>query len=197
MPTRKFLFIRHGETDWNKAGRIQGSTDIPLNATGRAQARAAAAALRSATFDRVIASPLSRALETAQLVNEPHGRPLHTDKNLQERGFGSFEGFGIAELKQRHGIPMTQSLTTILPPDAEQWGETLKRTRGVIRTWTERYPKETLLFVSHGGVFGALHEQLCGAWASTQNAVPYSFSPNASGWDVAVLEAATADLSTQ
>ena len=192
MPTRKFLFLRHGETDWNKAGRIQGTTDIPLNATGIAQARAAAKALAAEKFDRVIASPLSRALETARIVNQAHGRPLHEDAALMERGFGSFEGHGITELKRRHGIPMTQSLTTILPPDAEQWDATLRRTRGAIRAWTERYPDETLLFVSHGGVFGALHEQLAGAWLTTGNAIPYLFAPDRAGWAVAEIKPETA-----
>lgn len=188
MPTRKFLFLRHGETDWNKAGRIQGTTDIPLNATGRRQARTAAQALSGERFDRVIASPLARALDTARIVNQERVLPLHTDPALMERGFGSFEGHIIAELKQRAGIPQTQSLTTILPPDAEPWDVTLARTRNVVRAWTDRYPDETLLFVSHGGVFGALHEQLCGSWLATANAVPYAFAPGPSAWSAAVID---------
>jgi broad specificity phosphatase PhoE len=190
MPTRRFLFLRHGETDWNREGRIQGHTDIALNATGIAQAQAAAELLAGERFDRIIASPLSRAFDTARIVNDASSRPLHTDAGLIERGFGAFEGHIVAEIKRRHGIPMTQSLSTILPPDAEQWDTTLARTRATIRKWTERHPDETLLFVSHGGVFGALHEQLAGVWLASGNAIPFLFAPGTPAWSVTALAAA-------
>lgn len=191
MPTRRFIFLRHGESDWNKAGRIQGHTDIPLNPVGIGQARAAALALAAAPFDRIIASPLSRALETARIVNEGVSKPLHTDAALRERGFGSFEGQSVIDLKRRHGIPMTQSLNTILPPDAEQWEARRARARAAVADWTSRFPNETLLFVSHGGVFGALHDQLIGAWQAVGNAVPFVFAPAIPIWTATALSAAT------
>jgi broad specificity phosphatase PhoE len=190
MPTRRFLFLRHGETDWNRQARIQGHTDIALNANGMAQARKAASLLANVRFDRVISSPLSRALDTARIVNEALQVPLHTDADLRERGFGSFEGHVVGDIKRRHGIPMTQSLNTILPADAEPWEATLARTRRAVATWTARHPDETLLFVSHGGVFGALHEQLVGEWLSSGNAIPFDFVPGVPTWSVTALSLA-------
>jgi broad specificity phosphatase PhoE len=61
IPRREFLFLRHGQTDWNREGRYQGLRDIPLNETGLAQARAAATALAAQRIDRIVASPLDRA----------------------------------------------------------------------------------------------------------------------------------------
>jgi probable phosphoglycerate mutase len=65
IPPRRFYFLRHGQTDWNREGRYQGTSNVPLNATGIAQARAAAELLARVKVDRIIASPLFRALKTA------------------------------------------------------------------------------------------------------------------------------------
>ena len=67
----KWLIVRHGETDWNWAGRIQGQSDTPLNERGRGQARALGAALREVPIDAAYCSDLARARETAELVLDP------------------------------------------------------------------------------------------------------------------------------
>src|SRR5262252_4690764 len=104
--------IRHGETDWNVAGRLQGRHDVPLNARGRLQARHCGDILRSllaltgrvpADFD-YISSPLGRARETMQLVRGPLGLPpngYRVDERLSEIAFGDWEGFTIAQLHMR------------------------------------------------------------------------------------------------
>src|SRR5260370_25534521 len=90
---RRLLYLaRHGETDWNAAGRWQGHTDIPLNAKGRAQAEAVASALQGAGLSGIVSSDLSRAYETAKIVGERLGLPapyLHTD--LREPAFRPFQ----------------------------------------------------------------------------------------------------------
>lgn len=100
--------IRHGETDWNRAGRIQGSTDIPLNETGRKQAQDAAAALRDdleASARLVLASSdLSRAHETAAIIAAALGAPdpaLYPQ--LRERAYGEAEGLHVDEFRSRWG----------------------------------------------------------------------------------------------
>ena len=89
----RILLLRHGETDWNRQSRFQGHIDVPLNATGRQQARQAAAFLRQSPIKRATSSPMARPRATAELVLEHHpGVPLVTDQGLLEIGHGLWEG---------------------------------------------------------------------------------------------------------
>ena len=100
------IFIRHGETDWNAAGRLQGQRDIPLNDTGRAQARRNGTAIKAAMpeaagFD-FVASPLSRSRETMEIVRAAMGLPPEgytTDDRLKELTFGAWEGLTDEDLR--------------------------------------------------------------------------------------------------
>lgn len=85
-----FLF-RHGETDWNREGRLQGHTDTPLNATGLTQAQALAESLRPHRLDAVVSSDLKRAQTTAQIVAEALRVPLFTEAGLRETDVGAAE----------------------------------------------------------------------------------------------------------
>ena len=100
------VLVRHGETEWNRIGRVQGRTDIPLNDTGRQQARETAERLRERgdRFDAVVASPLSRAAETARIVAD--GLDLGAVElvdALVERDYGGAEGMTGAEIDARFG----------------------------------------------------------------------------------------------
>jgi probable phosphoglycerate mutase len=92
LAERTFFYLRHGETDWNREHRAQGHNDIPLNATGIAQARAAIAPLERCGIATVCTSPLSRARETAEIVNAVLRRPLVVIDALKECGYGVAEG---------------------------------------------------------------------------------------------------------
>ena len=96
-PSRSFHCLRHGVTDWNRQGRFQGRTDIPLNDEGIAQAHAAARRLRNLRLDQVVASPLVRAAATAKIVAASSATPLAIDDGLIECDFGSLEGRSIAD----------------------------------------------------------------------------------------------------
>ena len=94
--------IRHGQTDWNLAERMQGRSDIPLNATGREQARVAASALVNEAWDVVVSSPLGRARETAKIIAGVLEVPLGaTYDDLIEQDFGEAEGTFVADLDRR------------------------------------------------------------------------------------------------
>src|SRR3989339_1568200 len=95
--TTRICFIRHGETDWNVAKRIQGQTDVPLNETGRSQALAMAFNAAHHDFSAIYSSDLQRALDTAKLVAERRGLKVNTLPQLRERHFGIFQGLTAAE----------------------------------------------------------------------------------------------------
>ncbi|MBD3940870.1 histidine phosphatase family protein [Microbacterium sp. NEAU-LLC] len=155
--------IRHGETDWNRDRRIQGATDIPLNDTGRAQARAAADEL-AAEFDRlgvtpvVVSSDLQRAHETARIIAavlDAEAPILYPQ--LRERRYGAAEGMLVPEYRARHGEPGQ-------PPAEGEEERTLLRARGVdalhrIARDVRRVTAPTdvpVIAVSHGGLIGEL-----------------------------------------
>ena len=95
-------FIRHGQTEWNRQGLLQGSSDIPLNETGREQAHDAFMTLRSRPWDAVVSSPLQRARETAQIIAEGLDIPLGSAySQLIERDYGPLEGTSAAAAIER------------------------------------------------------------------------------------------------
>jgi len=91
------LLVRHGETDWNADGRLQGQTDRPLSDFGRNQARRLAGELESEEIDAIYSSDLSRARETAEIVGERLGLPVALDPDLREKDWGNWEGLTAVE----------------------------------------------------------------------------------------------------
>jgi broad specificity phosphatase PhoE len=113
LPHQPFYFMRHGQTDWNLQGRLQGHSDIPLNATGLAQAHAAADALTDESIEVIVSSPLIRALKTAAIVAERIARQIYIDGQLKECSFGAFEGEAPAARRcgARHGFWKARALS--------------------------------------------------------------------------------------
>ena len=118
-PSRSFLCVRHGVTDWNRQGRFQGRTDNPLNDTGIEQAHAAAERLRAVSLGHVVSSPLLRALRTAEIIAAAASKIVTIDHGLIELDFGSFEGMPVRETMMQHGANSAQGLVDMLPADAE------------------------------------------------------------------------------
>lgn len=138
--------VRHGETDWNRERRIQGSTDIPLNATGREQAASTGALLSRRRWDGVYASPLSRAYETGEIIARSLGLPAPgVVPELAERRYGAVEGLTSDEIDER--FPGETPV-----PGRETREEVAARTIPALVALAERHAGESIIVVSHGGV---------------------------------------------
>jgi uncharacterized phosphatase len=147
-----FALVRHGETDWNRERRIQGSTDIPLNETGRSQAAATGALLAGRQWSRIVASPLSRAAETAAIIAEAVGLGgPELDPALVERNYGDAEGLTGAELDALYpdgaAVPGRESREAV--------GE---RVVAALHRIAAAHPGEGVIIVAHGGVIRSVLE---------------------------------------
>ncbi|MFM6981680.1 MAG: histidine phosphatase family protein [Microbacteriaceae bacterium] len=154
-----FSLVRHGETDWNKAGRIQGSTDIPLNELGRQQARETGRKLARYHWDLVICSPLSRAWETATIISNEigHSAPV-IEPSIVERNYGEAEGLTGSELEAR--FP-----GDTVVPGRESKEQVFDRVLAAMHVIAAEHPGKRILMVVHGGVIRA----------ALQGAVPGQF----------------------
>jgi broad specificity phosphatase PhoE len=173
---RRMVYIaRHGETEWNRVGRWQGHTDIPLNDLGRTQAAALAQRLAGLGIVQVHASDLSRARETAEIVARHLGiAGLGVDPDLRERGFGCFEGLTRDECMARfaEAWELYKGDSRQAPPDGEPQPAVIARMRAaVIRVAAAlpagaapggNGPEARALLVSHGGAIRSLVGSITG-----------------------------------
>lgn len=157
--------LRHGRTAWNDAGRLQGRTDIPLNAEGRRSARAACAELASVPFSAAFTSPLLRARETAELILSGRGTPLRCDDDLIELCYGAAEGVTREEYGESPVFDLFSRASSYVPPEGgETYDALLYRCRRFLQReilpFEGRY--ENVLIVSHGGTMRGLFEVMLG-----------------------------------
>lgn len=145
---RPFFYLRHGETDWNLAERCQGHTDVPLNETGREQARRARDALAGVGIATICASPLGRAHETARIVAEAVAAPIVLIDDLKECGFGVYEG---GQMGPWHAEWLAGTAT---PEGGEDLEGFLARALRGINAAIER--PGPVLIVAHGGVYRSI-----------------------------------------
>ncbi|EHP44418.1 phosphoglycerate mutase [Cupriavidus basilensis OR16] len=156
------ILIRHGETAWNRERRLQGQLDIPLNATGVAQADALARALAVEPIDAVYASDLSRAMQTAAPLAETLGLAVQPDPRLRERCYGTLEGMTYAEVAEQ--LPEDFARWQARVPDyAPDGGESLlvfhERAVEAALALGRRHPGERIALVAHGGVLDCLYRE--------------------------------------
>ncbi len=146
----EFIFLRHGETDWNLRDVVQGQQDVPLNATGRAQARAARELLARCEVATICSSPLARALETARIVQAARDCPLEIIDGLKEFGLGKKEGApnGAWLRDWQRGA--------VVPEGAEPYGRFIERALAAVNEALTR--PGPVLIVSHGGVHWAVRQ---------------------------------------
>jgi uncharacterized phosphatase len=144
----KVCIVRHGQTDWNKERRLQGTTDIELNDTGEQQAREARDFLKEGEWDAIITSPLKRARRTAEIINEGLNLPLLEMEEFAERHFGVSEGMLIEESRKKY--PNGGS------PGQETREEVIERVLRGVEHIQQEYPEKNVLLVAHGAVISIL-----------------------------------------
>lgn len=182
-----FWYLRHGETDWNARNLSQGNIDIPLNANGIAQARAAAALLRGRGIASIVASPLSRARDTAEIAGAALGLTVAIDEGLREVAFGVQEGQPMADwFADWVGGRAT-------PEGAESFAALRARAVAAVNRATAH--PAAVLVVAHGALFRALRAAMgLEPNVRTRNGVPFWCAPGPVGgpWALAPAEAGAA-----
>jgi uncharacterized phosphatase len=173
-----FAFIRHGQTDWNRDERLQGSSDIPLNDIGRQQAREAVDVLSSSPWDAVVSSPLSRARETAQIIADGLGITLGPSYDLlAERDYGQAEGATAEVIDANwpdHQYPGLESLDSVVA-------------RGIaaLDRIADDYGDANVVIVCHGTIIRYTLGALAGQKLDTiRNGSTATFDRIGEGWRV-------------
>jgi uncharacterized phosphatase len=144
--------IRHGETDWNALGKIQGKTDIPLNDTGRKQAEECGAYLNAADYDILVSSPMKRARETAEIINSYLNLPMIEMADFAERAFGEGEGLTLEVRMEKYPDGNY--------PNQEEREDFNNRVMTGIKKVCDAYPDKRVLLVAHGAVIGMILSNL-------------------------------------
>jgi alpha-ribazole phosphatase len=159
----RFVLIRHGETDWNKEGRYQGHTDVPLNAKGREQAEAMAEALKNRPLQAIYASDLQRARDTAEILAAATGAPMHVDPRLREIDLGEWEGRLSADIQKTDMDLLTRRRVDPLdtfPPGGEGVRQVMARVVPLLDEIARRHPDSRVALVSHGTTLAAVKVHL-------------------------------------
>jgi uncharacterized phosphatase len=144
----KIALIRHGETDWNKLGKLQGRDDIPLNEAGIDQVRAAAVYFSKSTWDEIISSPLSRAKKSAEIIAERAGlKTIHEDVDFIERDMGEVSGM---TMEARRAAFPEGKFNGMEPIDKLQ-----DRIRSAVLRYVDRFAGKNIIVVSHGAAINS------------------------------------------
>lgn len=175
--TTTILLIRHGQTDWNAAGRWQGHTDIPLNEKGLAQAKALARRLQDWPIKKIYTSDLQRAAATAQAINQTTGASVITDVAWRERFAGDLEGHTWEEIRtQMPEIWGVLRQGNGEAPTGETYVELRQRVAAAYQTLLEQHPDEMIAIVSHGGTLHNFISYILGV--PPHQSVPFSLRGN-------------------
>ena len=155
----KWLIVRHGETEWNAGGRIQGHTDIGLSDKGAQQSRLVAGRLNEFSIDAAYSSDLRRSAETAREILGQRTVPLQTTPKLREYHKGVFEGLTVEETRHRYPDLYAASLVKDLdfaPPGGESTRQTSARIASFVADVKLSHQDDNVLIVGHGGALRAV-----------------------------------------
>lgn len=165
MPATRFILIRHGETEWNAAGREMGQLDSPLTPLGVQQAQCLAARLSTWPLDQIYSSDLPRAARTAAILAEKHGLAVKSDVRLRERHMGIFQGFTPAESEVR--FPAERAAyraagADYIIPSGESARQRTERTVACLEDLAAKHGGQSVLVVTHGGILLGFFEHVLG-----------------------------------
>lgn len=156
----KMYYVRHGQTDWNLARKMQGGqTERNLNETGKEQAEQTRRELADVKYDIIICSPMERAKETARIISQGRNVPMVTDERLRERKLGEMEGNPITEECEKLIWDYNQNIEI---KGGESLSEFEKRVLDFLEEAKNKYENDTILVVAHGGVAKVIKAYLYG-----------------------------------
>jgi probable phosphoglycerate mutase len=157
------LLIRHGETEWNRSGRVQGWRDSALSEAGVAQAQALAARLADEAVERLVSSDLGRARATAAPIAARLGLAVALDPGLRERNYGMLEGRTYPEIARDHPevyANITRRDPAFVIPHGESGAAFAARVLGALGRIAGAHPGLRVAVVTHGGVLGVLYRHV-------------------------------------
>jgi probable phosphoglycerate mutase len=155
----ELIFIRHGETDWNRQQRFQGQIDVPLNEVGHAQAQRLAQALAGERFDLLLSSDLQRARQTIAPLERLQGASALPGAQWREQAFGVLEGLSVDEIKSQHPALWAHWLrhdADYSLPEGESVRRFHARVVDAVKTLVREHEGRRVLVVTHGGVLDML-----------------------------------------
>lgn len=157
----RWFLVRHGETEWNRTGKILGHSDIPLNVHGHWQVMMLARRLVDENLSVAYSSDLLRATETAQVLTEGRALAIETDSALREFSYGAWEGLTLVEVETEHSSTFAEQLDlgdqAFAAPEGESTPQLLNRVRRfVTRIMRQQSAADNVLIVTHAGPIRAL-----------------------------------------
>lgn len=157
----RWYLVRHGETEWNRSGRIQGHSDVPLSEHGKSQMKMLAKRLAGRCFSAVYTSDLSRAIGSAETIAGTSGAVNQVDPDLREFSYGEWEGLTIEEVETKYPGSLAKRVglgdNAFAAPGGEDTAQVLERVNQFATRAVDRHdPDEDLLIVAHGGSIRAL-----------------------------------------
>jgi probable phosphoglycerate mutase len=173
LRTARLVLIRHGETEWNAAGRLQGAIDVPLSERGVWQAQRVAERLATEPFAAVVASDLARAMQTAAPLAAALGIEVQPEPRLRERAYGIFEGERYAGLAERYPAEWAAHLARDpdwVIPGGESIAQLRDRVCAALADLAQRHSGAQIAVVAHGGVLDAAYRLATGIpWQAQRN----------------------------
>ena len=161
----RFLLVRHGQSEWNATGRIQGQIDIALDEIGQQQAQRVAARLKREKIDAIYSSPLLRAKATAEAIAAQVNQPIQLDARLMEYDFGVMSGLTWNELTAHHPELASRWLEdpwAVAVEGSEGRPNFAQRVTAALQEIDSKHPDQQVLIVAHGGTFGVYLSVLLG-----------------------------------
>lgn len=156
----KIYYVRHGQTNWNQQNKMQGgNSDIPLNQTGEEQAKETKNKLENVDYDIVICSPMKRAIQTAEIINQEKNKEIIIDERIRERKLGKLEGNNVTEETEKKiwNYELNYKI-----PEGENLHDFEKRILNFLTEIKQKYKNKKILIVAHGGVAKILKKQIYG-----------------------------------